>query len=225
MIYDVARRYLEVGQRVKVNIPRNYNDIYSNSLKAEINEREGTLVTIIPADHGLAPDNPSYFSDTGGYFSFAKFNKETGWRAVVKFDKPFIEDGLEYTEKEILLTCLNLATKKKERAKRKVYNPKCIKHDLKVAIIATISSDKDLLLYAQLAKSHKLIKDNCKDPQGKWDWESMIDPIIEIAKVRIIKSDKFTRAIVRQVAHQISPSELLDGVDLNSKAPVELVGA
>jgi len=213
MIYGITRSYLEVGQRVKVNIPRNYEDVYSNSIKEQLQGLEGTLVSIIPADHGLAKDHPSYYQDTANSFSFVKRNKASGWRGLVKFEESFTEDDSEYDEKEILFSCLNLVIRKIPKEPKKVYNYKTINKEIKAAIVATISEDKELLQAAKLAKAHQFLKSNLKT-KDKWDWEPMIVPIVEIATDRIIKAQTFTRAIVREIAPKISYLEIVKGISI-----------
>jgi hypothetical protein len=213
MIDDIDRSYLEVGQLVTVNIPRDYEDVYSNSIKEQLQGLEGTLVSIIPAEHGLCKDHPSYYKDSAISFSFLKRNKTSGWRGVVKFEESFTEDGSEYNEKEILLSCLDLVIRKIIKEPKKVYNYETINKEIKAAIIATISEDKELLQAAKLAKAHQFLKSNLKT-KDKWDWEPIIVPIVEIATDRIIKAQTFTRAIVREIAPKISYLEIVKGISI-----------
>jgi hypothetical protein len=96
---------------------------------------------------------------------------------------------------------------------KKVYNYKTINKEIKAAIIATISEDKELLQAAKLAKAHQFLKSNLKT-KDKWDWEPIIVPIVEIATDRIIKAQTFTRAIVREIAPKISYLEIVKGISI-----------
>jgi hypothetical protein len=94
---------------------------------------------------------------------------------------------------------------------KKVYNYKTINKEIKAAIIATISEDKELLQAAKLAKAHQFLKSNLKT-KDKWDWEPIIVPIVEIAKKKLIKSRKFTRAIINEIAYKISYLDIVKGI-------------